>query len=401
MKPERPEKLNLFTKIILTFFIYIIVYFIYFAFTFPKPDGDSINYHIPIAKSFLDGSFLNPETIKGVPFLKYSPGSSEGILSIFLFSGIPMQLFNVAGVLFLFGMLYRLGRVFGLEKNLSLVFAVSISSLPAMLRWINMEVIDIWMAGFFTLTLLLLEKPKKNLKYFLALGFSSGMLVGSKYSGPLFASVLFIFYFKKIVKKINIKHFLFFIIPFSVFGLFWYIRNFYFTGDPFYPQPFLFFKGDTFGILNTTVWKATLLNEGGIIKFIDAAFSEYSLWAFSFVVSIIVIYNWLKKRSAKKISKTVWISLIGLANFIIWLFLPSDKYFHIFVSVIRYSFPAIIPIMLCVFLFAKEKRKEELIYLVSFVSLLAAPIYEYHPKVLLIVFPISFLLFFRKSSQKS
>ena len=124
------EKLNLFTKIILIFFVYIIVYFIYLAFTFPSPDGDSINYHIPIARSFLDGNFINPEKINGVPFLKYSPGSSEGILAIFLLLGIPMQLFNVTAVLFLFTMLYFLGKSFNIGKNLSLVFAVSISSLP-------------------------------------------------------------------------------------------------------------------------------------------------------------------------------------------------------------------------------------------------------------------------------
>ena len=396
-KTEDSQNLSLFTKLILIFFVYIIVYFISFAFTYPAPDGDSINYHIPIAKSFLDGTFIDPEKINAVPFLKYSPGSSEGILSIFLSFNIPMQLYNVTAVLFLFVVLYKVGRVFGLDRNLSLVFGVSVSTLPAMLRWINMEIIDIWMAGFFAMSLLLLEKPRKSIKYFLTLGFAAGMLIGSKYSGPLFAVILFLFYFRKIIPYLNIKRIISFLIPFSVFGLFWYIRNLYLTGNPLYPQPFLFFKGDRFPILETPVLETMLFTSGGIKNFVDAAFSEYSLWIVSFFVALYVVYKWLNKR---KLSKATFVALIGLANFIVYLFLPSDKYFHIFVSVVRYSFPAIVPLVLSTFLFAKEKSKEELVCLITFVTLLASPIYQYHPKVLIIVLPIAFFILFPDELQR-
>jgi len=388
---QSEESLNLFTKIIFIFSVYIFVYFIFFAFTYPSPDGDSINYHIPLAKSFLDGTILTPEKIEAVPYLKYFPGSSEGILAIFFLFRIPMQLFNVVGILFLFIIVYFLGKIFNLGKNLSLVFAVSIATLPAMIRWINMQIIDIWMLGFFTLTFLLLERPRKNFKYFAILGFSCGMLIGSKYTGPIFASVLFIFYFKKIISYLSIKRILIFLIPFSIFGLFWYIRNFIVLGNPFYPQNFLFFRGDNFGILNNQVWETTITTPGGIRMFIDAFFSEYSLWFFSIILSIFIIFKSFNKR---KKSKILFISLIGISNFIIWLFLPSDRHFHIFVSVVRYSFPSIVPIILAAFLYAKEKGKEDVIYLVTFVSLLASPIYKYHPKVLLVVFPIAFIIYF-------
>lgn len=390
--------MNLFTKIILTFFVYIIVYFIFFAFSFPTPDGDSINYHIPIAKSFLDGNFINPDKIEGVPYLKYSPGSSESILALLLFLKIPMQFFNVIGVLFLFISCYFLAKRFHLDKNLSLVYAVSISTLPVMLRWINMQIIDIWVAGFFTFTLFLLESPKKNLKYFFILGTSVGMLIGSKFSGLLFATVLFILYFKKIIKILDLKRFLFFIIPFFIFGLFWYIRNYYFTGNPLYPQSFLFFKGTEFHILRTQVWEVSFLSFEGFKKFANAGFSEYSLWFFALPFAIFILYRSIKKRKISKIAK---LEIIGIINFIIFLFLPSDVYFHIFVSVIRYSFPVIIPIILAVFLYAKEKKREDFVYLVTFISMLASPIYEYHPKVLLIVFPIALVIFFIFPSAKS
>ncbi|MBP9716657.1 MAG: hypothetical protein KBD51_01810 [Candidatus Levybacteria bacterium] len=384
--------MNKFTKIILIFFVYLITYFTFFAFTNPTPDGDSLNYHIPIAGSYLNGNILNPEKIDGIPFMKYSPGVSEGILAVLIILNIPIQLFNVLGVIFLFLVCLFLGKRMGLKNDLSIVFAIVIASLPVMLRWINMQIIDIWLAVFFTLSLLLLDALKKKNSHYLAIGTSVGFLIGSKFSGPLYFLVLLIFYFNKILRNLNLKLFVLFLIPFSLFGLVWYLRNMFHTGNPFYPESFLFFPKSNFEILRTQVWEVSFTSISGIKSFINAGFSEYSLWFFSIFISIFVLYKSYRKKKLNKITKLI---LIGISNFIIFLFLPSDNYFHIFVSVFRYTFPIYIPIILSIFLYAKEKGKDEYIYLVTFVSLLISPIYEYHPKVILIVLPIALVIYFK------
>ncbi len=384
--------MNKFTKIIFIFFIYLILYFTFLAFTYPTPDGDSLNYHIPIAKSFLNGNILNPEKIEGIPFMKYSPGAAEGILSFLIFLRIPIQLFNVFAALFLFLSCFFLGRKMGLKNDLSIVFAVTISTPPIMLRWINMQVIDIWLAGFFTLTLFLLESLRKKNSHYLMLGASAGMLIGSKFSGPLYFLVLIIYYLRKILKNFNLKLIIFFSVPFLLFGLFWYLRNLFHTGNPFYPQSFLFFPKSGFEILSTQVWEVSFTSFNGIMNFINAGFGEYSIWFFSIFISFFILFKSYKKKKFNKITKFI---LIGLTNFIIFLFLPSDNYFHIFVSVYRYTFPVFIPLILAVFLYVKEKGKEEYLYLFTFVSLLISPTYEYHPKVILIVLPIALFVYFK------
>src|SRR4029079_8684789 len=135
-------------------------------------------------------------------------------------------------------------RRFGLEKNLSIVFGVSIVTLYTMFRWVNTQIIDIWLVMWFMLALGFLQKPEKTLRYFLFLGISLGMLVGSKYTGPIFTLVLAIFYFMRVWKVVNIQRIIVFLIPFVFLGSLWYLRNYLIAGNPLYPQPFLFFKSD-------------------------------------------------------------------------------------------------------------------------------------------------------------
>ncbi len=384
--------MNKFTKIILIFFVYLITYFTFLAFTNLTPDGDSLNYHIPIAKSYLNGSVFDPEKIEGIPFMKYSPGASEGILSILILFKVPIQLFNVIGIMFLFVSCIVLGKKMSLRNDLSIVFAISIATLPIMLRWINMQVIDIWLAGFFTLTLFLLEGLRRKNGHYLAIGTSAGFLIGSKFSGPLYFLILFVFYIKKIFKNLNLKLIVLFLIPFIFLGLFWYLRNAFYTGNPFYPQSFLFFGKSGFEILSTQVWEVSFMSTEGIRNFFNAGFGEYNIWFFSIFISLFILYKSSRKKRISRITKLI---LIGFSNFIIFLFLPSDTYFHIFVSVFRYTFPVFIPIILAIFLYAKEQGKEEYLYLITFVSLLSSPVYEYHPKVILIVLPIALFIYFK------
>lgn len=388
--------MNLFSKLVLISFIYLLIYFFFFAFSYPTPDGDSLNYHIPIAKSFLNGSFLNPNTFEAAKYLKFFPGSSEGILALLIFMKIPIQLFNFFGVLFVFLVSFILAKNLKFSFSYASVFAVSVSSFPIMLRWINMQIIDIWLLGFFILTLYLLEKSVLSLKSILLLGVSSGMLIGSKLTGPIYFLILFFLNVNKEFAKNSIQKIFLFMIPFSLLGLFWYARNYIVTGNPFYPQPFLFFYGE-YGLSNQ-VWEVSFKSLPGVIDFLNAGFGEYGFWIFSFFTGLYIWFRYLLKRSKTKSIKYL---LIGTICFVIFLFLPSDYHYHIIVSVFRYSLPAFFGFVLSLFIFAKENKKEEIIYLISFLNLLIIPIFEYHPKIILFVIPFALYILFVIPSEEN
>ncbi len=155
-------KLRILAKISLILIAYIIIYYIFNGINLHTFEGDSINYHIPIAKSYLNGTVANPLYIKGVPFLKYSPGSSEGILAIMMFLKLPWNIYNVLAAVSLFLISLYVGKTFKLGKNLSLIFATSIIGLHGIVRWLNTQVIDIWLSVFFLLSIYLLENPNKK-----------------------------------------------------------------------------------------------------------------------------------------------------------------------------------------------------------------------------------------------
>jgi hypothetical protein len=382
------------SRICILFFLSILVSYIFIGIKSKPTEGDSIGYHIPIAKSYLDGKIFTPEKIQGAPFLKYSPATSEGILSVFYLLRIPPNLYNVIGVVFLFFSLLLLGKNFGIEKNLSIIFATSIVTLNGIVRWMDTQIIDIYLSAFFVLSLSLLQKPEKKVSYFLKLGFVMGMLVGSKYSGLLFAGVLLLVYGKKLITLVNLKSFLLFPFCFLLLGGSWYLRNYFITGNPTYPQGFLFFKDAGFTILSTQVWKVVISSSYGFFGTLNALISEYMIWVLS--VPIVLFFIALKRKDefVKKIFPLV---IIGVLNIFIYLFLPSDNKDYIMVSVIRYSYVAIIPFILAIFLLAKKYHKEEYIAVTAIGNMLflGFPL-QYNPKLVFIFIPIALLYFFKK-----
>lgn len=383
------------SRVGLSLFVYVAIFYFVFGWSLNYYEGDSLNYHIPIAKAFLDHSVINPNHIAGVPFLKFSPGSSEIIISLLMILKIPINIYNVIGSIFLLLSSYFVARRFNLGKDYSLLFAVTIIGLNIVSRWINTQIIDLWFTGWYFLTLGLLQKPQKNIKYFVFLGLTSGMFIGSKYSGPLFASILFIFYFKVILKNLNIKRFLSFLIPFTITGLSWYLRNLYFAKNPFYPQPFLFFKGDYFPILSAPVWKSTFITKGGEIRFFNAIIAEFKLFAVLVFTPLALLFKKINSSSFRVLI------LIGLLNLLIYMFLPSDKFYNIAVSSFRYSLPATFTLILGIFVIAKKYNKENIIAILSLVNFMIAPVYIYKPKLLIITLPLVFIIFYPNEFWKT
>lgn len=165
------------------------------------------------------------------------------INALFILFHFPLTLSNIFATTILFFCCWKLGQTFKLKQYYALLFALTIVTLNVVLRWLNSVSIDIWIAVFYILAIILLENPQRNLKYFIKLGFAFGMLIGSKYTAWFFLITLAIFYLKQVFAYLTIRRVLAFMIPFSIFGLFWYLRNYYAVNNPIYPISLFGFQG--------------------------------------------------------------------------------------------------------------------------------------------------------------
>ena len=238
-------------------------------------------------------------------------------------------------------------------KLYSFLFSLTFVTLNVILRWINSVNVDIWMAVFFVWALILLENPRKELTYFLKLGFVAGVIIGSKYSGLYIIVVLSLFYTKKIISAVNTKGIIAFIIPFSIFGLFWYVRNYLITGNPFYPTPIFNFPGiEIFNGLR--VYSVTLERP---LDIFNALFSEYKMWMFVVLIALIMVFRRIIIYKKFKLDQMYMLYLLGLVNFIIYFNFPSDYPKSVMVSSLRYSYTSFITLILAVFLQMKKLKK--------------------------------------------
>lgn len=373
--------------------ILIIIFTSFFYFGVIKREPVSPDYNVPLAESIINGDFI---TVKSGDLYLYSPGSSHFILALFVLLGHP-NLFGLLSWLVLFIMCKMLGTTFGLNKNMAFLFAASICTTTAVIRTINDQSIDKWLAAWFVLIIVILEKPQKTLKFALLLGFGFGMLVGTKYSGPLFALALLPVYSKILLHYFKFPRLLISIIAFTFFGLFWYIRNFFLKANPYFPANILFFKGyPNFTQQDWMLWKIPFEYPQGIPALIDAFLSEYMIWSFSGIIIIYyIIFLFYKKKSMDSRIKRV--ILLALSTGFVSLLLPITpaykiELFHV-VSDMRYIYIFVIMTILSVFLIANKYKKN---YLVTTLSLSSAiPIFSfipYQPKIFIICVLIAIVL---------
>jgi hypothetical protein len=382
-------------KVVFILFLFLLCYFFYTGITSIPSEGDSLGYHIPIAQSIISGHIMHPNYSLNYPMDRvYFPSASEVILVVFMFFHMPLNLYNVFALICLFFSGIYLSRKVGLARSYSLVFAITICTLNAVLRWVNAQTVDIWLAIFFMMSLGMMLKPEKSLAYFLKLGVFVGFLFGTKYSGSAFATVLLIIFAKDLFAKINFRRVIVFLIPFSFLGLFWYFRNFIITGNPIYPEHFLFFKGIQYSTVN--ILDAFLHSP---IQMLNAMFLEYRIWSFALLlVPICILFAFAKK---KKLDKTILILfLIGTISFILFLFFPSAYQDNIYISNYRLAYPSYIIAILVVFLFAKNNKKEELLSIVAVSNMFLLPTLTTLPKLTLIYIPLAILFFKIKIFKK-
>jgi len=373
---------------------FLLIYFSYKAITSVPFEFDSIIYHIPLAKSILNGQIFHPDKLY-FPNSAF-PAASELILALMILLHIPLNLFNIIAWVILGFLLYFLGKRFGLKSN-SYIFSFSIITLPTVIRLLLCQTTDIWLAVFFVYLIYLFQKPEKKIFYFFRLGISSGFLIGSKFSGPLFLLALLLIYGKKLLHYISIKRIIFYTIPFTLFGLSWYIRNFLIFSNPFYPTPFLGLKGVPafFSHMLPSHLNMIMTVNNGLLFTVNALISEYLFWPFLFIFGICFM---CKSTNTIIISESsLKLFVLGTIGICIYLAIPGYPYnYNNYVSEIRYSIPVVISFLLLFFIQMQKLKISTYLFIfifLNFLALITLFFYgAYHPKIIVIMGVLIFFI---------
>ena len=129
-------------------FLLLFGYFAFQAVNSIPSEYDSITYHIPLAKSILNGRIFYPDKLH-FPNSTF-PAASELILALLLFFHIPLNLFNIIAWIVLIYLLFRLGNAYKLKQS-TYIFVLSIITLPTIVRLLLTQTVDVWFAVFFVI----------------------------------------------------------------------------------------------------------------------------------------------------------------------------------------------------------------------------------------------------------
>jgi len=379
---------NLFLSILFV----ILISFFYFGVT--HRIAVSFDYNVPIAKSYLSGAIITMHTNN--PYM-YFPGSSHVFLIPFILVGFP-NLFGLFSWILLFVVCKKLADTFEVSQYMAIIFAASFCMTISVVRTISDQSIDKWLCFWFLLSLLLLEKGQKTWKSNLILSLSLGMLVGTKYSGPLFFISLFMIYGKRLLLMLSPARFLVSLLLFTISGLYWYIRNFILAGSPYYPANLPFFNTHQyFAQQDWQLWKVILFSPTRIQDLTNAFLSEFLIWAFAGIFVIWFLYSQFRKKKLID-RRIIRLSLLSLTTGIASLFLPITTPYKIplyhTISDMRYIYILVVILLLVIFLVADKFKKNKLLATIALLnSLPAFSFIVYQPKVYIIsVFLIIFFL---------
>lgn len=385
---------DVFIWISLAIFLYFLLYFIYIALTTTPVqinESDSLGQHIPLAKAILEGKLFNPPPLhRGLGF--YLP-IGEIILALFIKLNIPLGFYNIVPYLLLFFLSFKLAKLSKLNDSMAIVFATAVCSINSILRLVPTQKNDIWVDVFFVWTLYLLQKSKKDLKYFSILGISTGLLIGVKYSGIVYVLILFIVVFTKLKRFVNFGNIIAFVIPVFIFGLSWYLRNFFVIGNPFYPVSVLGFKGNPDFVVPKGYQNFSTLRYSYLA--VEAFISEYLIWA---LVPLFLIIIFIRNNKILNDAKTILI--IGVLSFSTYLMSPTEFTRVNFTSNVRFLHISFILFILSLFLVAKKLKNEAEIKSIAILNSIAVfPMFRYQPKLIILWISVLVIIYIYFSSQ--
>ena len=251
---------SIFTLILLLLLLVEIIWTLFLGFLFPPYAWDALTYHLPsVAQWIQHGKIFIIET----PNLRSNvfPMNVELFYLwnlIFLKNDIIVDLsqffFALLGLL----TVYSIGKKVGLNTKNSFVAAVLYFFTPLILIQSKTCMTDVAVAAMFLIAINFAFQYSKNFKTsnLFFCGIASGILVGSKFTGAIFAFSLCIWILISLVtyhsknfhqtswisKKGTISiyskpiiNIFCFLVPVVILGSYWYLRNLMHFGSPFYP----------------------------------------------------------------------------------------------------------------------------------------------------------------------
>lgn len=264
-------------SIISTIFIISICWIIFIGYLFPSYTWDGLWYHLPIVGFILQSGTIqeNPAPFMIDQFMNIFPKNIELFFLwniIFLKSDVITDLsqlfFSIMGVFAVYSIAVKLG----MERRYAIYSGIIFFFTPILILQSSTNYVDVAVAVLFIIAInfLIISKPVR-LSIFLS-GIATGILLGSKGSGPLFVGVLLIAIFlREVLLYLNplklfhhedrghllkrlANYLLCILLPTFLLGGYWYIKNWLLYGNPVYPMEIAFF--------NITIFKGLY---GGII----------------------------------------------------------------------------------------------------------------------------------------
>lgn len=379
--------LKVYSVVISGIFIWWLVTSIYSGVSIPPSEGDSLTIHIPAAERIINRTIFQLDYTKDL----FYPSAVELILALFILLKIPLGLFNIIGVLALFIGSLLLGKELFRDINYSLVFAVSASLLHGIIRWSLTQKPDIFMLASLAFLLWIVLKQKRKIIDYLLLGLFCAFFIGAKFNGPVFLIVVLLPFYNLFIKEFSWKKLSVFIIPFTIVGLSWYLRNIYITGDPVYFPDYtnIISQGS---ISNYTIY-AYLTQP---LQMANGYLSEFMLWSLGIFLIPFFLYKNRKNINDKINSTILKSSVSAFVILIISLAFPYRALYHQMVGTMRYTLPMIFLIMICIFLIFKKYGHERLLAITVIPMIIVSQMQDYHPKIILLAIPLIWIIYFRK-----
>lgn len=354
-----------FFKVFLLIFGLVVFYFLGVGLVTQPWEGDSLAYHLPLANQLLAGNFNHYDNL-----LFYYPATVHVWLAGFKLLHLPLQWFNVVGLIWLFSGVWWLGRKVGLSQAWSGVLAVVVALLTPVARLIGTQTVDIYLAGIYALLVAILIEPKAQRHYFLRLGLLSGALVGAKYTGPLFLLPLGVVFGRPVLKVAQKSWLMMAILLVITVGGMWYLRNWLVKGDLIFPA-----HDPSFTWVNWHTWQTLFQVPGGWWYLTESLISEYLFWPL-LLVGLVVLALRKKLRPLE-----LKLCLLGFGNFVIHLLTPAS--INNVLSDLRYTVPTFVCLITATFLYARRQRRQLELGLISLISVVASLslILPHRPKI--------------------
>ncbi|HDH13089.1 MAG TPA: hypothetical protein ENG83_12970, partial [Nitrospirae bacterium] len=269
-------------------FITVFFWLIFLAYLFPSYGWDALWYHLPIVGNILQRGAIEEEAVSFSInlFINIFPKNIELFFlwnTIFLNSDIIMDMsqlfFTITGVLTIYSIAVKLK----IKEEYAIYSSLLFFFTPVIILQSTMNYVDIAVSVLFLIAInfLMRDDREKRTTPVLLSGLATGILLGSKGSGPIFLIVLsaailiheLTGYFNLVKPRSNlssnipdkkcrngfvkdslITYMVNFMPAVLLLGGYWYIKNWMLYGNPVYPMEVSFF--------NITLFKGLY---GGII----------------------------------------------------------------------------------------------------------------------------------------